>query len=417
MKTSGVELRKSLGLGAGARPVRRAAPAGRRALAESPAHRPVTTTAPVARKALAAPAEPGMFAVGLALLVVLTERLIARFALQPKEDRQVWADTARGLGLLLALTVQFCWTAMQDGATPFRSLYLMLNPMAMPALMVACGLFAARSLRKDWSDYLPGKLFPLVAALLVWAAFQIGAGWIAAPRGAMSAALAWKSLGAATLYVPLLLMIPAYLVILRAMRNHFWFLAALAVLAELLVIPGRTFGGEMMRGLVYFMAGAVFSARLRMLADEARKDVRMTIGAVAVFVALTALCVFIPIPYAGGAAIATLPFASLALGFSGALCLIMAASLLAEHKLFDSLAEVGRNWIAFAVAAPVAFGAIRWILTATGAAPTLAAADIIIGVTVLAALAAGLGLTLLQRVGDRPARTAAQDEILPIRLR
>lgn len=415
MTTSGVELRRSLGLGAGDKKARKVAPAPRAPLRRSAAQASPANPAP--RRAQAVPQEPGLFAVGKALFFVLIERLMSRVAVKPVEDRHVWGDTAKGLGLLLALTVQFCWIAFQDGATPFRSLYLMLNPMALPALMVACGLFAGRALGQAWVDYLPRKVLPFAAALLAWAVLQTAATWIGAPRGAMSIALAWKSLGAATLYLPLLLMVPAYLIVLRAMRNHFWFLAALAILAELLVIPGRTFGGELMRGLVFFMAGAIFSARFRMLAEEARKDVRMTIGAVAIFLALTALCVFIPMPYAGGAAIATLPFASLALGFSGAFCLIMAASLLAEHKLAEPLASIGRNWIAFAVAVPVTFGAVRWLLLATRTAPTPAAADIIIGVTVLAAVVAGLGLALFQRLADRPAPAPAQDEILPIRLR
>ncbi len=405
MSTSGIELRKSLGFG--------------ETVPKAPGQ-PAPKPKPVARsqfKARPVYSEPGSLAVAQAFVVVLWERTVARFARPVGSDLHIYADYAKGLGICLALVVQFCWIAMQDGAQAFLPVYKLLNPLALPAFMVACGLYLGRTIKLDWVSFLSRKLLPFFVALFGWALVQIVATWIAAPRGTMSVGLAIRSLGLATEYLPLLLMIPMYLLIVRHMRNHFWFLLGLAVLAEMLVIPGRTFGGEMMRGFVYLLIGYAFTAQFRTLANEACADFRMALGAIAVWFALAGLCVFIRIPYTGGATIATLPFASLGLGVAGAASIVMAAALLAQNRIFEALAPIGRNWIAVAVAAPLAFGILRMLLIATRAAPNAAAADLIIGAAGLAAFVALVATTAFQNMGVRAPSRTRQEEPLPIRLR
>ena len=388
MATSGVELRKSLGYTASQQ--------------ESAA---VSAPARKAQAVVAEPmphAEPGKLAIGIALAQILIERALGKYALSIDERRLAFAEYARGLALCLALVVQYCWFAMRDGAPGFSGLYQLLNPVALPAFMLTCGLFARRSIGNDWSTHLV-RLAPFAAAVAAWALAQTLGAWIAAPRGAMSVATAMHALAPMTDDVPLLLIAPAFALVSRYFRNHPWFLLSLAVLAEMLVLPGRTFGGECMRGMIYFQVGSLFAAKFRMLAREAQADPQMAICAVAVWLALAGLCAFIRIPFAGNTTIVTMPFASLGLGMAGAAALIMGCALLSQRRLFAPLASIGRNWIAFGLAIPIGFQALRASLIGLHAAASPAAADLIIGIAGFAAFAAVVVVAVLESVPSLPA--------------
>ncbi len=389
MATSGVQLRKALFSDEVA--TRKAARQPARNIA------PTVDETPSAPPEAAAVREPGLFAIGVALAGVLWERFWARMerTATPADPRYGFADYALGLSLCLAMVVQFCWTAQRDGAPGFWGVYQLLNPIALPAFMATCGLMARRMPLLDVTSWVV-RAAPFALAIGVWAAFQIASTWIAAPRGTMTVATAWKSLGFMTAEIPLLLIVPAFMLLIGKLRHHHWFMLALAILAEALVIPGRTFGGECMRGLVYFQLGYMWAPRLRVMAREAVLDAQMAVCAIAVWLALAGVCAFIRIPYAGNATVVTLPFASLGLGVAGALALVMGAALLEHFRLFEALGRIGRNWIVAALTVPLALQGGRALLIATHAAPNPAAADLVISVTALAAFVAMVGVAAAQ---------------------
>src|SRR5690349_7242143 len=102
--------------------------------------------------------EPGRFAIALAFAGVVRERLIAKVAARRVAPRDPVVDTAKGLALVLALVVQFCWEAMRHGAPVFAPVYVVLNLLALPAFMVAAGFFLHKTVRLPWRGYAPRKL-------------------------------------------------------------------------------------------------------------------------------------------------------------------------------------------------------------------------------------------------------------------
>ena len=333
-------------------------------------------------------------AIGIALVQILWERTLAKVPRTAPDERYLFADYARGLALLAALAVQFCWMASRDGSSGFANVYLVLNPIALPAFMVVSGLLARRTPVAGYTGHLAASLHCL-AAIAIWSMFQIGGAFMTAPQGAMSFALAKQAIGSMTDEIAPLILVPAFAIIAQSSRHHRWGVLALAVLAEMLVIPGRTFGGEFMRGLVYFYVGFLFGPSYRLMAREAKTDVQMTFCAMAIWLALAIVSCFIRIPAIGDATLASLPFASLGFGGAGSMVAVMGAALMVENRIFPALAEIGRRWIVVATAVPLAVQALRFGLVKTHAAASYAAADLVIGVAVAAALAAAIVPLLL----------------------
>jgi uncharacterized membrane protein YcfT len=360
---------------------------------------------PASTDAARASIEPGRFAVARAFLVVVAERLFAKSAPRRPAPRDAVVDTAKGLALILTLLVQFSYESARHGAPGFAPVYAVLNLLALPAFMVTAGFFLQKTIKLRWMDYAPRKTAVFCLAIAGWALVEIVLAWLAAPRGTMPLSLAWRSLGVVTEQVPLLVIVPAFLLLARYFRAHVALVMIIAIIAELLVMPGRTFGGECMRGLIYFYVGFRFSSQFNRLAREARADPPMALSAIAVWVAIAALCAFVPIPQAHGATISTMPFATLGLGLAGAAVAFMAAALLAHHKIWVGLATIGRNWIAVALAVPLGLMALRLALIATRTASDAGRADLIIGVAALAGFLALVGVTIVQ---NWPHRAKAQ---------
>jgi uncharacterized membrane protein YcfT len=307
-------------------------------------------------------------------------------------ERDATVDTARGLGLLLVLTVQFAFEGARHGAPGFAPVYAVLNLVALPVFMVAAGHFLEGTIGLDWRAYAARKLAPFVLAVCAWGLGETALAVVAAtPAGR-----ALHSLGGMTEAIPLLLITPGFLLLARLFRAHAALVMIVAVVAEILLMPGRTFGGECMRALLYFYLGLRFRGLFGRLASEARADPPMAVSAIAVWLAIAALCAFAPIPQAHGAPIATLPFATLGLGVAGAGVAFMGAALLAQGGVWTALATIGRNWIAVAAAAPLAVSALRLFLLRTHVAASEGHADLILGVAALAGFLTLAGITAVQ---------------------
>jgi uncharacterized membrane protein YcfT len=324
-------------------------------------------------------------------------------------SRDVAVDAAKGLALILTLGVQFSFEAARHGAPGFEPVYAVLNLIALPSFMVTAGLFVQKTINLPWREYARRKITSFCLAIALWAGIVT---LVAARGGPVSFRLALSSAAAMTEQIPLLLIVPLFLLVARLFRGHVVFAMIVAVIAECLVDPGRTFGGELLRGLIYFYLGFRFPALFSRLAREAREDPPMAVSAIAVWLAIAALCVFVPVPLAQGVRIWTMPFATLGLGIAGAAIAFMGAALLAQNGVWGGLAVIGRNWIAVAVAAPLFLTALRGALLGSHVAAGPAHADLIIGVAALAGFLALAVIAIAQSWPFRPKAPVKPDPAL-----
>lgn len=123
-------------------------------------------------------------------------------ALAPQQERLAWADTARGIGIILVVyghalrghMVSGAYDPAWQGDVQDAVIYA----FHMPLFFFLAGLFAQRSLSRGTCDLLRDKSITLVYPYLLWSIISIGLGLLAAsavnnPLQANAASEIWRT--------------------------------------------------------------------------------------------------------------------------------------------------------------------------------------------------------------------------------
>lgn len=304
----------------------------------------------------------------------LAERLMARAAGQLRTDpagRQIYADAGKGLAAMLMIlaSILAAATPMSYEFDWLSGIGSFLKPFATPALMVFAGMFMRQSRENAWPNYLSRKIFPLLLALTLWAAAALMLAILSGGDTSPASLQGILALGATqTGLVTALVVLPLFMFVWKFLGRYRT--GTIFVFAAMMEILHTEYGGpvwtDIMRGFVYFAAGHCFAPHFRALARFVRGNAMPSAAIFAVWVAFNALLTSADLPLAFGEKISTLPFASLALGLSGAAAMVIAGELIAATRFASTFALMGRNWIAFYTTIPLTFVAIGHLLTMAG---------------------------------------------------
>ena len=216
-------------------------------------------------------------------------------ASNPRPDastRLSWLDTFRGLSIALVVVghvlggLAFASFVSEGNRVRLWGAYDLLYTFRMPALFLASGLFAARSLRRGFGVFVADKgrtlAYPyLLWSLIGWAAHSVASGMT------NTSADPWTPLK--ILYDPMTGVWFLYVLFVAMLLFGAWasrgggrwgFLAFGAVLhaAPLLINPLPSLAEQVCRFLVYFALGIVLADHVRAIAQ------RLTLGRLLVLV-------------------------------------------------------------------------------------------------------------------------------------
>jgi uncharacterized membrane protein YcfT len=282
-----------------------------------------------------------------------------------KPGRIDWIDIAKGISIILVVMMHSTLSteAAFGAAGWLHPVVEFAKPFRIPAFFLIAGLFAARSLDKDWRSFLDGKIVHFAYFYVLWLTIQFAfrAPVYAAEHGAFEALriylLAYIDPFGTLWFIYLL---PVFFLAARLTRRLPPALV-FAVAAALEIAPihtGWTLIDEFAGRFVYFYAGCIFGRFIVTHAGTLSLRPVVTIAGLAVWALVTASCV------SAGAAV--LPGVSLALGFAGAGAVIAISVLLAQTGWFGALKTCGQNSIVIYLAFFLPMAATRIALAKSG---------------------------------------------------
>lgn len=301
-------------------------------------------------------------------------------------ERVDWVDYAKGICIIMVVMMHSVLGAeLAAGQTGYMH-YLVefAKPFRMPDFFLISGLFLARVIDRDWRTYLDRKVVHFLYFYVLWVTIQFGfkAPGFAAEHGwpyVIKLYLLSYIDPFGTLWFIYLL--PVFFVLTKAVRNVpavlVWGIAA--VLESLHVATGWTAIDEFCARFVYFYSGYLFATQVFTLSDKARAKPVLALIGLAVWAAANAALVH------GG--VSEWPVMSLALGFAGAVAIIVVGTLLAKMLWLDFVRFFGEHSIVIYLAfflpmataraillkfAPLDVGTIALLVTLSGIVGALA---------------------------------------------
>ena len=225
-----------------------------------------------------------------------------------------------------------------------HALVAFAKPFRMPDFFLISGLFLARVIDRDWRTYLDRKVVHFLYFYVLWVTIQFAfkAPGLAAEHG-------WSYVGNLYLlsYIEpfgtlwFIYMLPVFFVLTKAVRMAgvppwlVWGIAALLEMAH--VATGWTMIDEFCARFVYFYSGALFAAQVFALSDRARARPVLALLGLAGWALGNAVMVH------GGCS--EWPVISLALGFAGAIAIIVTGTLLTKMQWLGFLRMFGAHSI------------------------------------------------------------------------
>lgn len=247
-------------------------------------------------------------------------------------SRLAWLDGARGVATLLMIAIG----AATLPFSPYEKAGLgaiaaYASPFAAPTFFLVAGLLLRNSLKAPWPTFLLHKVTPLIWRYILWgAAGTLGALWLSA---LLRPGYLVHSFARTLIDPPAMLLVlcalPLCFIVLRALRAMpLALLAPLAITLEILTpMHGGPIVATFCRLFVYLYFGYVFATEVKTLTRFVASHRILAIQGLVIWAILNGLAVFVPIPFAHGATLAQLPFASLGLGLFGAAAMIVLARL------------------------------------------------------------------------------------------
>jgi uncharacterized membrane protein YcfT len=260
-------------------------------------------------------------------------------------SRVGWVDIAKGLCIIFVVMMHIVggFERATGDAGWLGTLVEFAQPVRMPAFFLISGLFLARTIDKDWRDYLDKKVLHFAYFYVLWLTIQFAfrGPALVGEIGAEATVLSYFQ----AFFVPydtlwFIYMLPIFFVVTKLFRNvpPMLFLAAVALVEVLPIETGHWLFDEFCRRYVYFVAGYVLARQVFAFADGARSRAGLTLAVLLLWGLANGAVVFLT-----GFSMA--PGVTLVLGAAGAAAVVAMASLMKESGAFGWLAYVGKNSI------------------------------------------------------------------------
>ncbi|UZE50259.1 acyltransferase family protein [Rhodopseudomonas sp. P2A-2r] len=276
-------------------------------------------------------------------------------------DRIDWVDYAKGICIVMVVMMHSVLGVEQAAghAGFMHVLVAFAKPFRMPDFFLISGLFLAVVIDRDWRTYLDRKVMHFAYFYVLWVTIQFAfkAPGLAGQHG-------WPNVG--LLYLEsfiepfgtlwFIYLLPIFFVVTKATRPLppllIWGVAAALEMTHL--STGWTVIDEFAARFVYFYSGYLFAARVFALSDRARARPMLALAGLAAWAIVNTALV-----YDG---CSEWPVISLALGFAGAIAIIVMATLLARRQWLGFLRFFGEHSIVIYLAFFLPMAAARALL-------------------------------------------------------
>ncbi len=314
-------------------------------------------------------------------------------ATPPDPDRIAWVDTAKGLCIILVVTMHATLGVEAElGREGFMHWAVAFSkPFRMPDFFLLSGLFLARVIDRDWRSYADKRVVHFLYFYLLWlviqSVFKVGT----VSGGTLSGFLTHLATALIEPYstlwfVYILAVLSVVTKLLRQVRPTI-VLAAAAALQILPVATGSFLIDEFCGRWVYFLAGYLFASQIFKLADWARRQTGPALAALAAWALCNAGLALTAIDLGRVTTLAEVPVISLAAGLAGASAVVVAAVLLGRVRLAVPLRYCGANSIAIYLTFFIPMALTRTVLVRTGVIEDAGiVAAIVTGIAVLVPL-------------------------------
>ncbi len=261
-----------------------------------------------------------------------------------------WVDHAKGICIFFVVMLHVNdvaqeWTHEMGW---LEEVVKFARPFRMPDFFLIAGLFLASAMRRPWRRYLDGKVIHFFYFYVLWMTLQFvvmdAKHLVRQDAGVDGLALAylrrWIDPVGALWFIHIL---PVFFVVTRLLRSVppwiVWLGAAAlhSVWAAYTIKTGWKVPDEFMSRYVYFYSGYAFAPHVFRIAGWARERVAVSLGYLAGWGVVNGLLV--------AAGWALWPVLSLALGYAGALAVVLAAALLSRADWTWPLRYLGQNSI------------------------------------------------------------------------
>jgi uncharacterized membrane protein YcfT len=276
-----------------------------------------------------------------------------------------WVDYAKGISIILVVMMHSTLSSEEAlGATGWmHPIVEFAKPFRIPAFFLIAGLFAARSIDKDWRTFLDSKVVHFAYFYVLWLTIQFAfRGPVYVAHDGVLEALRLYLLAFIDPFGTLwfIYLLPVFFLAARLTRGlpPLLVLVAAALLQSAHIETGWTLIDEFAGRFVYFYAGSLAGQAIVTHAEWFRARPFTTLFGLAVWAIVTALLVH--------ADLATWPGISLALGFAGAAAVIAASVLLARVHMLGLIRHCVQNSIAIYLAFFLPMAVTRIALVKTG---------------------------------------------------
>jgi uncharacterized membrane protein YcfT len=300
-------------------------------------------------------------------------------------ERVDWVDYAKGICIIMVVMMHsVLGVEIAAGQTGYMH-YLVefAKPFRMPDFFLISGLFLARVINRDWRTYLDRKVMHFLYFYVLWVTIQFG---FKAPS--FAAEHGWPYVIKLYLlsYIDpfgtlwFIYLLPVFFVLTKAVRGVpavlIWSIAALLEMMH--IQTGWTAVDEFCARFVYFYSGYLFAAQVFALSNKARAKPALALVGLALWAVVNAGLVH--------AGVSEWPVISLALGFAGAVAIIITGTMLAKMQWLGFVRFFGEHSIVIYLAfflpmataravllkfAPLDIGSIALLVTVSGVAGAL----------------------------------------------
>jgi uncharacterized membrane protein YcfT len=314
------------------------------------------------------------------------------------EARIDWVDYAKGICIIMVVMMHsVLGVELAAGETGFmHTVVAFAKPFRMPDFFLISGLFLPLVINRDWRTYLDRKVVHFAYFYVLWVTIQFG---FKAPG--FAAASGWQHAG--HLYLEsfiepfgtlwFIYLLPIFFVVIKLTRRVppplIWGIAAGLEMAH--IATGWTVIDEFCARFVYIYSGYLFAGYVFALSDRARARPALAIAGLVAWAVINQSLVSL--------GVSEWPIVSLALGYAGAVAIIVAGTLLARAQLLNALRFCGEHSIVIYLAFFLPMAATRTLLLKTGLIASIGTISLL--VTVAGVLGALLIWRLALRVGAR----------------
>jgi uncharacterized membrane protein YcfT len=285
--------------------------------------------------------------------------------LSPASERIDWVDYAKGICIVMVVMMHSTLgVEAAAGKQGFMHLFVeFAKPFRMPDFFLISGLFLTRVIDRDWRTYLDRKVVHFAYFYVLWVTIQFGfkAPGFAAEQG-------WAHVGVMYLQsfiepfgtLWFIYLLPIFFVMTKATRRIpaalIWLIAALLESAH--IATGWTVIDEFAARFVYFYSGYLFATYVFALANRAHNRPGLALAGLAAWALVNGVLVF--------SGYSDRPVISLALGFAGAVAVIVTGTLLARAHWLNVLRYCGEHSIVIYLAFFLPMAIVRVVLLKTG---------------------------------------------------